>query len=84
VSAVELRQGKIRRCLAQDLVRLAQLAVLAFERALMRSCSSVVGPGRTPRSRSACLTQWRSVSPEQPIFSAIERIADHCEACSLW
>src|SRR5437868_10673494 len=32
VSAVELRQGKIRRCLAQDLVRLAQLAVLAFER----------------------------------------------------
>ena len=52
--------------------------------ALIRSRSSVVGPGRTPRSHAACLTQWRSVSPEQPIFSAIERIADHCEACSLW
>jgi hypothetical protein len=26
----------------------------------------------------------RSVSPEQPIFSAIEWIAAHCEACSPW
>src|SRR3954471_14127657 len=50
--------------------------------ALMRSRSSVVGPGRRPWSRSARRTQWRSVSPEQPIFSAIEWIADHCEVCS--
>src|SRR5436853_6981693 len=50
----------------------------------MRSRSSVVGPGRRPWSRSACRTQLRSVSPEQPIFSAIERIANHCEACSPW
>src|SRR5205085_6305585 len=52
--------------------------------ALMRSRSSVVAPGRMPRSRSARRTQWRSVSPEQPIFSAIEWIADHCEVCSAW
>src|SRR3954465_14530175 len=50
----------------------------------MRSRSSVVGPGRRPWSPSACRTQLRSVSPEQPIFSAIERIAAHCEACSPW
>src|ERR1051325_1196029 len=50
----------------------------------MHSRSAVVGPGRSPWSRSARLTQWRSVSPEQPIFSAIEWIADHCEGCSAW
>src|SRR5919199_5267415 len=50
----------------------------------MRSRSSVMGPARRPWSRSACRTQWRSVSPEQPIFSAIERIAAYCEPCSFW
>lgn len=50
--------------------------------ALIRSCSSVVGPGRLPWSRSACRTQSRSVSGLQPIFAAIELIAAHCEACS--
>ena len=41
MSAVELRQRKIRACLAQDLVSLAQLAVLPLQRpdalALVRS-----------------------------------------------
>ena len=50
----------------------------------MRSRSSVVAPGRRPWSRSDCRTQWRSVSPEQPIFSAIELMADYCEGCSDW
>lgn len=50
--------------------------------ALIRSCSSVVGPGRLPWSRSACRTQPRNVSAVQPIFAAIELIAAHCEACS--
>src|SRR5690625_804924 len=40
--------------------------------ALMRSRSSVVGPGRMPWSRSACRTQLRSVSAVQPTFVAIE------------
>lgn len=43
--------------------------------ALIRSCSSVVGPGRLPWSRSACRTQFRSVSGLQPIFAAIKLIA---------
>ena len=43
--------------------------------ALIRSRSSVVGPARKPRSRSTWRTQLRSVSPEQPIFDAIELIA---------
>src|SRR5919199_6943583 len=50
----------------------------------MRSRSSVVGPARRPWSRSAWRTQWRSVSAEPPIFSAIERIAAYCEPCSFW
>src|SRR5712671_7910430 len=50
----------------------------------MRSRSSVVAPDRRPWPCSARRTQLRSVSPEQPIFSAIEWIADHCEVCSAW
>ena len=53
-------------------------------RALTRSRSAVVGPSRTPSSRSACRTHLRSVSPVQPIFNAIELIADHCEPYSPW
>ncbi|CAO3428183.1 hypothetical protein [Azospirillum doebereinerae] len=48
--------------------------------ALIRSCSSVLGPSRLPWSRSACRTQPRSVSAVQPIFAAIEPIAAHCQA----
>ena len=33
-----------------------------------------------PESRSAWRTQFRNVSPVQPIFAAIEAIAAHCEA----
>src|SRR5262249_2006925 len=44
--------------------------------------SSVVRPGRPPRSRSACRTQWRSVSAAHPIFSAIDVIAAHCQGWS--
>ena len=43
---------------------------------------ALVGPGRRPWSRSAYRTQCRSVSPEQPILAAIERIASYCEAYS--
>src|SRR5690606_20843671 len=48
----------------------------------IRSRSVVVSPGRLPASRSACRTQFRSVSPEQPIFSAIDWMAAHCDAYS--
>ena len=33
-----------------------------------------------PASRSAWRTQFRSVSPVQPIFAAIDAIAAHCDA----
>src|SRR3954470_19291904 len=49
-------------------------------RALIRARSSLVGPTRSPWSRSACRTQPRNVSAVQPIFAAIEPIAAHCEA----
>jgi hypothetical protein len=51
-------------------------------KALIRSRSSLVGPARTPWSRSAWRTQPRSVSAVHPIFAAIEPIAAHSEACS--
>jgi hypothetical protein len=51
-------------------------------KALMRSRSSLVGPARTPWSRSAWRTQPRSVSAVHPIFDAIELIAAHSETCS--
>jgi hypothetical protein len=56
----------------------------AFSRSscLHRVRSSVVRPGRRPLSRSACRTQWRSVSAAHPIFSAIDVIAAHCEGWS--
>src|SRR3954462_11611704 len=49
---------------------------------LIRSCSAVVGPARSPWARSACRTPLRKVSVVQPIFAAIEPMADHCEAWS--
>ena len=48
---------------------------------MSRCRSSVVRPGRRPSSRSAWRTHFRSVSAVQPIFSAIEVIAAHCESC---
>src|SRR5690625_726254 len=48
----------------------------------MRCRSSVVSPALRPLSRSACRTQLRSVSPEQPILPAMDWIAAHCEAYS--
>ena len=51
-------------------------------KALMRRRSSLVGPARTPCSRSAWRTQPRRVSAVHPIFDAIELIAAHSEACS--
>ena len=52
-----------------------------------RSSSAVVSPGRRPVSRSYRRIQDRSVSGVQPIFSAIDFIAAHCEGwaedCSL-
>src|SRR5690606_35106514 len=39
---------------------------------LSRSFSALEMPGLSPTSRSAWRTQFLSVSPEQPIFSAIE------------
>ena len=47
--------------------------------ALSRSRSALVSPGRRPWSRSACRTHLRNVSLVQPIFSAIDPIAAHCE-----
>src|SRR5262245_43277793 len=49
---------------------------------LSRCRSSVVRPGRRPWFRSAWRTHFRSVSAVQPIFSAIEVIAAHCESCA--
>src|SRR5690606_28278484 len=46
---------------------------------LMRCCSAVVAPGRTPLSRSPWRTHLRSVSPVQPILPAIDSIAAHCD-----
>lgn len=69
---VGLRLGKIRTGQAQNLVGFAQLAIFAFQ-ALMRSRSSLVGPGRW--LASVC---WRRIQPcrvcaAQPIFGATAR-----------
>ena len=48
---------------------------------LMRVCSSLVLPGHSPRSRSACRTQLHSVCAVQPILPAIDSMAAHYEAC---
>jgi hypothetical protein len=47
-----------------------------------RARSSLDGPDLRPRSRSSRLTQFRRVSLEQPIFSAIDTIAVYCESYS--
>src|SRR6201984_329820 len=81
--AVELRLGKICRRLPQDLIRLAQLTVLALERL---DTLALFGCRTRPKTLVTFgrRTQLRRVAPEQPIFSAIEWIAAHCEACSPW
>src|SRR6185437_4356881 len=54
---------------------------------LSHSFSTLETPGFSPASRSAWRIQFRSVSPEQPIFSAMEVMAAHWDgyspACSL-
>ncbi|SFF67842.1 hypothetical protein SAMN04488120_1233 [Fontimonas thermophila] len=50
--------------------------------ALIRSRSAVLKPSRSPLSRSCWRTHSRSVSGVQPIFAAIDWIADHCDPCS--
>src|SRR5688500_2659587 len=67
--AVELRLGKIRGRLAQDLVGLAQLAHFPLEIL-------------DPPMRSARRIQRRKVSAVQPIFEAIEQIPSHSEPYS--
>ena len=81
MSAVELRLGKIRRRLAQDLVGLPQLPVLSFQ-GLELAAISVVKPGVRPLSRSAFFSHSLSVCPVQPIFAAIETIAAQRDGCS--
>src|SRR4029453_2466969 len=44
--------------------------------------SSVLSPGRSPRSRSAWRTHRRNASVEMPSFSPTERIVAHCDGCS--
>jgi len=44
------------------------------------ACSALAGPAAPPWSRSARVTQPRSVSAVQPIFVATEPLASHCEA----
>jgi hypothetical protein len=59
---------------------------LALSSAFTRARSSVVSPDRFPKSCSRRWTHFRSVSPEQPIFAANDRIAAPCHpwssACS--
>lgn len=50
--------------------------------ALIRACSSLVVPGRSPRSRSAWRTQLHNVCAVQPILPAIDSIAVHGEVYS--
>ena len=78
MSAVELRPGKIRARLAQDVIGLAKLPVLPLER-LEPGCHIA---GLCPLSRSAFFTHSFSVCDVQPILLAIETIADHRDACS--
>ena len=80
LSAVEPRQRKISRRLAENLVRLAKLMVLALPD-FQRSRSSVVGPSRLPLSRSDCRSQRHKVSALQTIFAANEEFAALCETC---
>jgi hypothetical protein len=78
--AVQLRHRKISRCLAEDLVRLKQLAVLPLS-AFILSATSVGTPARLPLSTSAFLTHSFSVCAEQPIFAEIDMIACQRELC---
>jgi len=65
----------------QDLIRPAQLPVLALKRLDPRRLSARRS-GRRPPSTSTCLTHLRSVSAVIPNFPAIELIAAHCDSYS--
>src|SRR5271156_69534 len=72
---------KIRARLAQDLVGLPKLTVLAFQS--LQLCATSVGtPARTPLSRSAFFTHSCSVCAVQPILAAIDETPAQREACS--
>jgi hypothetical protein len=81
VSAVELRLGKIRARLAQDLIG-CRSSRFSRSRALSLVDISLVKPGLCPLSRSAFFTHSFSVCDVQPILLAIETIANHRDACS--
>ena len=92
VVVVSAEGGQIRRCLAQALVRTAQLGVLTLQ--LLETAPFLAGQPRTdpavarhslslPRKReSAWRTRLRSVSAVHPSFDATEVTADHCESYS--
>src|SRR5690606_29957011 len=65
-----------------DLVGSTQFTALPLELLDPLSLCRRVGRGRSPRARSAGRTQLRGVSPEQPIFSAIDWMTAHCDASS--
>jgi hypothetical protein len=73
VSAVELRLGKIRARLEQDLIGLSKLPVLPL--GLSLAAVSPVRPGLCPLSRAAFFTHSFSVCDVQTILPAIETIA---------
>jgi len=79
--AVELRLGKIRRGLAQDLVWPGEVPVLALQRL---HPLALVGRKTCPsaRSRSAWATQLCKVCAVHPILAAIETIRRPLRACS--
>jgi hypothetical protein len=73
--------GEIRRRLLQDLVGPPQLKHLAFE--LLEPLALLRGqPRPAPLVTLGLSHQFRNVSAEQPIFSAIDTIAAHCGSCS--
>lgn len=69
--------------LTENLIGALQLSILSLEFLGPACRSSVVRSGRRPSSRSALSSQCRRVSAVQPIFSATNRIADHCDSFSL-
>lgn len=75
--------ARIRRCLAQDLVGLAQLTVFA----LQRLDPFAFRDSHTRRQAAITLglsTQRRNASRAQPIFAPIEPIGSDSEPCSHW
>jgi hypothetical protein len=66
--------SRTRRRHGRSLAQFAHLTLERLDLLLLRA--------RRPWSRSTCRTQWRSLSPEQPILAAMDRIASSCEVYS--